>query len=117
MDIFAPGQTIAQEGDPDNHIYVLMAGKVGIYKGEIKIAEFSEQGVILGEMSAILNEPRTASIRALETSTLFTMKGDLDKLMLQHPEVVKKILVNLAKNLKRATEDFYVLAKTDKKFE
>ena len=63
---FRAGQTIFLEGDESQDLYILVSGRVDIIKGNTKIAETSEPGSIIGEMSFLLGESRTASIKARE---------------------------------------------------
>jgi len=107
---FKKDQTLCREGDPANVLYVLMAGKLAIYKGSVKIAEFTERGTLLGEISAILNTPRTASIVALEDTTVMEIARDLDLLLKRYPDVVKKILLTLAERLVKTTEEYWYLS-------
>ena len=41
---------------------------VAIVKEDIEIAKVREPGAVLGELSALLDQPHTADVRALETS-------------------------------------------------
>jgi len=62
---------LVSEVDSDQDFFCLISGSVGIWKGDpqqpdelVKIGEISEQGTYFGEMSVLLHEQRTASIRA-----------------------------------------------------
>ncbi|MBD3410254.1 MAG: cyclic nucleotide-binding domain-containing protein [Ignavibacteriales bacterium] len=109
MEVFGKGEDLAREGDSTFEIFVLMKGKIGIYKGNVKVAEFDQKGIIFGEMGAILGEPRTATMKAEDTSSVLVIEGDLDKLMDNYPDIAKKIMINLASRLKNITEDYSVL--------
>lgn len=118
MNFFKKNDIVVNEGSEDNLIYILTKGKIGIFKGDVKIAEFSEKGTVVGEMSTILKTPRTATIKALEDTYLITIDADLDTLILKYPDISKKILQSLAKRLKNTTNDLWKLAEkveTDKK--
>ncbi len=113
MAIYAAGEIIAQEGSEKKEIFVLMRGSVGIYKGDLKIAEFSEVGTVVGEMSIILNQPRTATIKALEDSDIICVKADLPTLIKEYPVLTRDVIKGLAERLKITTEDYWnVAAKT-----
>ena len=43
---FTSGQTIFLEGDDSQDLYILVAGRVEIFKGAKKIREISEEGSI-----------------------------------------------------------------------
>ncbi len=108
--VFTKGEIISYEGELNFDLYILVEGKIGIYKKNILIREFDKRGTIIGEMSVILKTPRTATIRAVENSTLLVLKSDLDLLIKCNPDVVKKIIRSLAERLKDITEEYYQLS-------
>lgn len=108
--IFDKGEEIVREGESSNHFYVLMKGNIGVYKGNILVGSFSEPGVIIGEMSAILGKTRTATLRALETTTVVPIPSDIDLLIADHPDIAKDVMLNLAKNLERMTSEYFKIA-------
>ncbi|MBU2492542.1 MAG: Crp/Fnr family transcriptional regulator [Bacteroidetes bacterium] len=110
MNFFKKNDTIVEEGSKDNLIYILTKGRIGIFKGDVKIAEFADKGTVVGEMSTILNSPRTATIKALDDSYIITIDADIDTLILKYPDISKKILQSLAKRLKNTTDDLWKLA-------
>lgn len=110
MKFFKKNDVVVSEGTEDNLIYILTKGKIGIFKGDVKIAEFTEKGTVVGEMSTILRTPRTATIKALEDTYLITIDADIDTLILKYPDISKKILQSLAKRLKNTTDDLWRLA-------
>ena len=110
MQYFPKDYTLTREGDVDQSLFILIAGKIGIFKGDIKIAEFSSKGTIVGEMSIILKEARSATIKTLEESHIAVIKADLKELVVKHPEIAQKIIKNLAERLNKTTKDYWKLA-------
>lgn len=108
--IFKKGMIITQEKENNDELYILMEGKVGIYKGNILIKEFDRMGTIIGEMSVILGLPRTATIRATTDVKVLVHKADLDYLIKNNPDIIKKIVRSLAERLKDMTDDYYYLS-------
>jgi len=53
MKIFKPGDVITREGAVDKELFILISGRIGVFKSEVKVAEFSEKGMVIGEMSII----------------------------------------------------------------
>ena len=62
---FATGDCLIQEGHPAGNLYVLISGEVVVLKGETEVARVSDPGSVFGEMSALLDLPYSASVRAV----------------------------------------------------
>jgi CRP-like cAMP-binding protein len=62
---FAPGEVLLAEGDKSGRLYILTEGEVEIVKGDFQINSVSEQGAVFGEISALLDMPHMATVRAL----------------------------------------------------
>ena len=62
---FATDDCLVQEGDPGGTLYVLISGEVVVLKGETEVARVSDPGSVFGEMSALLDLPYSASVRAV----------------------------------------------------
>jgi CRP-like cAMP-binding protein len=106
-------EQITTEGEKSDGWYILLEGRVGVFKHDRQIAEFSEQGVVMGELSFILNTPRTVSLIALEPTKAVHFGMPLNQLITEYPDVTKKILVNLAERLAKTTEDFISFVEKD----
>ena len=83
---------------------------MGIYKGDVKVAEFKERGTIVGEMSVILDRPRTATIKAEEDTNVIDLNTDLDELIKSYPAITKDIIRSLAERLMNTTDEYWHLA-------
>ena len=108
--VYRPGEIIVHEGEKGLGWYILKNGRVGIFKGTLKIAEYSEPGSIFGELSGILNRPRTATVSALDMSEVVCLECTVAELIHQQPAVARKILVNLAERLVTTTDELWSVA-------
>ena len=106
---FKKNDTITKEGDFSFDWYVLVKGKVGVFKGELKMNEFSERGVIFGELSGLLARPRTATMRALEDSEVMVVESSIDEVIRNHPDIANKILISLAERLAKTTDEMWAV--------
>lgn len=104
MKYFRKDEVIANEGEKAKCIFVLVEGKVGIFKNNRKITEFNKSGEMIGEISMILNRPRNATIKALTDCNLLTIEGELDDLIKLYPDISKKLIRTLAERLADSTE-------------
>lgn len=107
MKHFISGEVIANEGEKAKAFFVLVEGKVGVYKNGNKIAQFEKPGEIVGEISLILNKPRTAEIKALADSSLLIVSGELDEIIRMYPDISKKLIKTLAERLAKSTENLW----------
>ncbi len=67
------GDVVVEEGQTGNGVYIITEGKVEVVKGLTsanpqRIATL-DQGEVFGEMALLDEQPRSASVRALETTT------------------------------------------------
>jgi len=58
------GDVIIQEGDEASRIYILIGGKVAVFKGDDEIVVMETVGDIFGELAALDHEVRSASVLA-----------------------------------------------------
>ncbi len=59
-----PGDQVIEEGACGSRIYILLAGVVGIYKAGERLATLRNIGDIFGELAALGDEMRSATVRA-----------------------------------------------------
>jgi CRP-like cAMP-binding protein len=105
---FQPGEVIAEEGSTGGGWYVLLSGRVGVFKRGTRIAEFTNRGVVFGEISSILSRPRTARLVAEELTSVAYFEASVEDLVAKHPIVAKTVLISLAARLERTTEALWV---------
>lgn len=102
----APNQQLFAKGDPGTSMYVIVAGLVRVHIGDQTVVELTD-GDIVGELAALDPEPRSASVSAIDTTTLYRIEQSiLQSLMAEHPEIMHGIIKELAHRL-RITNDSY----------
>ena len=100
------GETILVEAEPSDGWYVLLSGKVGVYKKDFSVAEISKPGTVIGELGFLLNIPRTATLIAQESTLLLHVHITLDDLLTNYPAVVKHMIKIHAERVVKTTEDW-----------
>ena len=91
------GETLAQEGTMDNHLYVILRGNLGIIKGagtaqELTINTLSA-GDFVGEMGFMDGSELYASKVALgDTQVLGLEREKLETLLSTHPMIVYRVM-------------------------
>ncbi|PIE59981.1 MAG: type IV-A pilus assembly ATPase PilB [Desulfobulbus propionicus] len=96
------GDIIIQEGNKDKDFFKLVRGKVAVLRGEKKIAEITEPGEYFGEMAAILEETRSATIISSGRATIKRYPGDkLGELIDKYPDVSRHLFRTLVGRLQK----------------
>lgn len=110
MTTFQVGETLFLEGDESQDLYILVEGKAGVLKGTKIIAEISEKGSIFGEMSFLLGENRTATVKALtDLKVVRIPREEVSSFLNEFPEVVRQFAKHLAKRLNETSQIVYGL--------
>jgi CRP/FNR family cyclic AMP-dependent transcriptional regulator len=63
----ADGEVLIAEGAPPAALYVLVSGELVIEHDRVPFARVDTPGAVFGEMSAVLDRPATATVRAVGT--------------------------------------------------
>jgi CRP/FNR family transcriptional regulator, cyclic AMP receptor protein len=103
---FRAGEIIVRENEPGNRMFIMHTGRVEVVKQlakprETVLAVFGPKD-FLGEMSIIECVARAASLRAIEDTLLFALKGtDLYHLFKHQPDQYAIVILNIARDLSR----------------
>jgi CRP-like cAMP-binding protein len=104
----AAGTTVIVEGAVDDHLFAVVGGRLRVHQGERTLAVL-DAGATVGELAALVPEPRSASVTALEPAMLLRIeKAVLDELLLDRPELAREIigaLVTMIRARKRPGTD------------
>ncbi len=100
---FEEGESIIHEEVRDGRLFVLKEGSVEILKKGVRINTVSSKGVVLGEVSFLLDRPHITSVKALEPCQCYVCDDPLEFLA-AHPEMNLYIARMLANRLNAVTE-------------
>jgi CRP/FNR family cyclic AMP-dependent transcriptional regulator len=92
------GAEVLHEGGRTGHLYVLIEGRLEVVKGDTVVATLTEPGAVLGEMSVLLDQPHTATVRAAQDSAIYQI-DDAASFLRQQPAVALIIARMLAQRL------------------
>ena len=98
---YQPGETVIAAGTKTGRLLILRKGAVTIRKNGTVIAEVKEPGAVIGELSALLNQPHTADVRTLEASEFRIAHADL---LVEDPVVLLYVAAILAQRLNLANQ-------------
>jgi CRP-like cAMP-binding protein len=99
---YQAGDTVLTAGSRSGQLLILKSGAVAIIKDDVEIAKVREPGAVLGELSALLDQPHTADVRALETSQFHI--ADAFSLLGKEPIVLLHVAAILAQRLDSANQ-------------
>jgi CRP/FNR family transcriptional regulator len=106
---FEPGQAVFHEGDASDTCYVVRAGHVRAVRSHpdgrtITLATFGP-GDFFGELAMFEDERRSATVEALEPTSLVAVLGpDMRRLMAEHPQISTRLVVALGRRLRETNE-------------
>jgi len=103
------GDTLFNEGDPGDRLYVITAGKIKLGRtapdGRENLLAILGRGEMFGELSLFDPGPRTAGASAVTDATLLELgHDDLEPWLTGKPEVATRLLAALARRLRRTNE-------------
>ncbi len=119
---YKKGEAVFREGDPGKDLFLLTKGSVTVKVRLPDTDRFKRlftfsPGVVFGEVALLDGKPRSADVWAEEDSEVYRLSlGELDVLRREKPEIVIKLLLNIAKefsrNLRRISNEVKALEDT-----
>ena len=112
------GETLVKEGDNDNTLFILTAGKLDVYSNidnkESKVYSM-KVGEVAGTRAFVDRAPRKATLRATGNTTVYTLEPEAFEALLEtQPRVVYKVMRGLFRithmNLMRMNVESQALA-------
>jgi CRP-like cAMP-binding protein len=107
---YEEGEELFREGDPADGAYIIEEGKVDVLSGQegrpVNIGSLGKSD-LFGEMAVILNQSRSATIRA--TQHLKVLKIDADvflRLITENPDAALTVMRSLSQKVTQLTERY-----------
>ena len=92
VEVYQNGEEIIKEDNRDNDFFRLEKGQLEVLRDKKKIGMITEPKEYFGEMAAMLNIPRTATVRSVGRSTVKRFPGDkLYEIIEKYPDISKKL--------------------------
>lgn len=96
------GDLVFGEGEQGDALYIVVEGRVRIFRGDKVITEMGERAVF-GEMSVLDSEPRSASVAAVVESMLLKIgREEFKDILIERPEISLGIMRVLSRRLREA---------------
>jgi CRP-like cAMP-binding protein len=97
----AGSQLIAEDGQR-GPLFILVAGTVEVLRDGVAVAKADQPGSIFGEMSALLDVPHTATVRAVSDVRVHII-NEADQFLESRPQIALAVARLLAHRLNDAT--------------
>lgn len=86
------GAIVIEEGAVEDHLFALVRGRLRVHQGDRTLTVL-DAGATVGELAALLPEPRSASVTAVEPALLLRIdRAVLDELLADRPELARGII-------------------------
>jgi CRP-like cAMP-binding protein len=93
----APGATLIREGSPSTTVYVLVQGRVQVYRASAPLLVggapvILDPGTLIGERAPFLQQPRNSSIVTLDECEVLAVRGaDFKQIVQRSPQLLCRI--------------------------
>ena len=90
--VYGAGDYIIKKGEIGNEMFFICRGQVEVLDGAGKVLSTLYDGDFFGELSLLLSQARSASIRAVKVCDLFVLdKADFKRVLDQHPQFAESL--------------------------
>jgi CRP/FNR family cyclic AMP-dependent transcriptional regulator len=100
---FYPGETVIWQNERNDDVYFLIDGKLEVLisrNGQTERIDLIDPGEMFGEIAFFTEDPRYATVRAIEPSQCFVLTdADLQLFAFKHPAMLMQMAGALAKRL------------------
>jgi CRP/FNR family transcriptional regulator len=105
---FARGESVFLEGDPCEGLYLVVSGRVRIYKvseeGREQVLTLAGPGETFNEVPVFDGGPNAATVQALEATTLYVLPAkDFLRLAAEYPSIWRGMMKVFASRLRQLT--------------
>lgn len=106
-----PGETLFEQETTPDEMYAVLRGTLAVIMDGVQVAEIGE-GQVVGEMAFLLDEKRSATVRALTPCEVHAISPQKMRMLLQHPEVAVGLLQLFSRRVEAANRALLVRTQT-----
>lgn len=94
---FPRGSIICEENTTGEEMYILQTGSIDVEIGGNRVATIDKKGTVIGEMALLLNEKRTATLKANNNAVITVVKKkELKEICEKQGDLLKNVTCSLA---------------------
>jgi len=112
-----PGETVFDEGEPGDHLYVIQSGEVELTRevsGGQRVVAHLGAGDFFGELSVVLGQPRTTRAVAVKQTRVLELDAEtLEAMCMAQPEIAIRMIRILVSRLIEAERRLSMLGVDD----
>lgn len=97
-----PGAVVVTEGSSTGKLYILKSGDLEVVRDGSSVAGIAEPGSVIGDMSALLAVPHTATVSTRNGAELY-VADDPGAFLDAHPQAARHVARLLAERLHKTT--------------
>jgi signal transduction histidine kinase len=116
---YSPGEIVCEEGERGDAMYLIWSGRVAVIKGDIQspnVLFYRGPGEVIGEMALLEDQPRSASIVALDNLHLLRIDREgFQQWVASTPEIGLSIMASLSARLRASDNVLYAGVEVEKK--
>jgi CRP/FNR family transcriptional regulator, cyclic AMP receptor protein len=102
--VFSEGERVLRRGLRGGNFYLILDGEASVVAGGARLRTLG-RGEFFGEISALTGDPPSADVVADALLRCFVIPGgDLERLLLERPQLMLRLLRMEARRLQTATE-------------
>lgn len=100
---FDPGESLMNEGEIGDSMYLILEGRVEVLKRGVAITELGPKECV-GEMAILDSEPRSATVKAAQpTRALKVEREDFYEILNERIDIARGIIMVLCRRLRETT--------------
>ena len=100
---FSAGDELLKQGEKTDTLYFLLEGEVSVVKDGFEVAHRAREGSVYGEMSVMLDNAHSATVKCVTDSKFYCVKNP-KKYLESNPEVIWHIVKILSMRLANLNE-------------
>lgn len=100
----AADDEVIRHGAVEDHLFAVVTGRLVARDGDRVLREIPAGGTV-GELAALVPEPRSATVTALEPTLLLRIdRPVLEELLSDHPELARGVIASLVRMIRAGTK-------------